>query len=56
MAVRWKEEDLIKEVQDRQSLVQITAEKYGIPKSTLYDYLTHKVEISTRPRPDPVEK
>ena len=57
MAVRWKEEDLIKaieEVQDRQSLVRKAAEKYGIPKSTLYDYLTNKVEIGARPGPDPV--
>ena len=55
---RWKEGDLIKaieEVQDRHSSVRKAAEKYGIPKSILYnDYLTHKVEIGTRPGPDPV--
>ena len=54
---KWREGDLInaiEEVQDGSLSVRRAAGKYGIPKCTLHDYLTQKVEIGTRPGPDHV--
>ena len=48
----WSQEDLVAAVHDiREKKIFRKAEAaYGIPKSTLYDYATGKVEFGTKPR------
>ena len=56
----WKSEHLemaITEVQEGNISVRKASEKYGVPKSTIYDHASLKVkEVTSRPGPSPVLK
>ena len=54
---KWSSETLVlamDEVKDGKIYLRQAAIKYDIPKSTLSDYLTDKVEVGSRPGPPPV--
>ena len=54
---KWSPETLVlamDEVKDGKISLRQAAIKYDIPKSTLSDYLTDKVEVGSRPGPPPV--
>ncbi len=51
----WNSDDLKKAIEDvRRLSIRGAALKYGVPKSTLHDHASHKVEPLSHPGPPPV--
>jgi len=49
-STKWSSKDLeaaLRDVQDRKVPVRMAAATHGVPKSTLYDYASGKVEFGT---------
>ncbi len=54
---KWDSDDLkkaIEDVQEGRLSIRRAALKYGVPKSTLHDHASHRVEPLSRPGPPPV--